>query len=137
VLAAGGRAVFAEPDWDTLIVDYPQPEVPIAYRRFITEQVVRNARIGRQLPRLAEAAGLAVDRVLPVTATFLEAEKADAILGFHRVTQRAVAAGYLSEEDGRDWLTYLASAPFFASATLFVVITHRPATMPVIPGYTA
>ena len=58
VLASGGRAVFAEPDWDTLIIDYPDPAVPVAYRRFITEQVVRNARIGRQLPRLAEAAGL-------------------------------------------------------------------------------
>jgi ubiquinone/menaquinone biosynthesis C-methylase UbiE len=126
MLTARGRATFAEPDWDTLVIDYPDPAVPAAYRRFITEQVVRNARVGRQLPRLAQAAGLVVERVVPVTATFREADKADKVFGFHRVTQRAVAAGYLSAEVGREWLDYLASAPFFAAASLFVVTASRP-----------
>jgi ubiquinone/menaquinone biosynthesis C-methylase UbiE len=126
VLAPGGRAAFAEPDWDTLVVDYPRPGVPVAYRQFITDRAVRNARIGRQLPRLAEAAGLVVDEVVPVTATFRDADEADKIFGFQRVTSRAVEAGYLSAEEGEEWLTCLASAVFFASATLFVVIARRP-----------
>ena len=61
-----------------------------------------------------------------MTAAFREADKADKIFGFHRVTDRAVAAGYLPAAVGQEWLAYLASAPFFASATLFVVVAGRP-----------
>jgi ubiquinone/menaquinone biosynthesis C-methylase UbiE len=125
VLGPSGCAVFAEPDWDTLVVDFPRPEVAVAYRRFITDRVVRNSRIGRQLPRLAETAGLRVTRVVPVTAVFRDAGEADKILGFHRVTERAVAADYLAAADADEWLAHLASAPFFASATLFVVAARR------------
>jgi hypothetical protein len=39
----------------------------------------------------------------------------------HRVTGRAVTAGYLTAESGRHWLSYLADQPFFASATLYIV----------------
>jgi ubiquinone/menaquinone biosynthesis C-methylase UbiE len=126
VLRPGGCAVFAEPDWDTLVIDFPRPAVAVAYRRFVTDRVVRNSRIGRQLPRLAEAAGLIVTRIVPVTAVFRDAREADQILGFHRVTGRAVEAGYLSAADAKEWLAHLVSAPFFASATLFVVaVRHR------------
>jgi ubiquinone/menaquinone biosynthesis C-methylase UbiE len=125
VLRPGGRAVFAEPDWDTLVIDFPRPSVAVAYRRFITDRVVRNSRLGRQLPRLADAAGLTVTRIVPITAVFRDANEADTILGFHRVTERAVAAEYLSGSDAKDWLSHLRSAPFFASATLFVVVARR------------
>jgi ubiquinone/menaquinone biosynthesis C-methylase UbiE len=124
-LRPGGSAVFAEPDWDTLVIDFPRPTVASEYRRFITDRVVRNSRIGRQLPRLAEAAGLIVTRIVPVTAVFRDANEADKILGFHRVTERAVAADYLAAADAEEWLAYLASAPFLASATLFVVVARR------------
>lgn len=125
VLAHGGCAVFAEPDWDTLAIDFPRPEVAVAYRRFMTDHVVRNARIGRALPRLAEPVGLAVTRIVPVTAVFRDANEADKILGFHRVTQRAVAAEYLTAADADEWLAHLASAPFFTSVTLFVAVARR------------
>ncbi len=125
VLSPGGLAIFAEPDWDTLVIDFPRPAVAVAYRRFITDRVVRNSRIGRQLPRLADAAGLIVTRIVPVTAVFRDAHEADKILGFHRVTDRAVAAEYLTAADAEEWLAHLASPPFFASATLFVVVARR------------
>jgi ubiquinone/menaquinone biosynthesis C-methylase UbiE len=126
VLAPEGRAVFAEPDWDTLVIDFPRPDVAGAYRRFVTDRVVRNSRIGRQLPRLAEAVGLTVTRIVPVTAVFRDANEADKVLGFHRVTRRAVAAGFLTPAEAEEWLGHLASAPFFAAATLFVVVArHR------------
>jgi ubiquinone/menaquinone biosynthesis C-methylase UbiE len=108
VLRPGGSAVFAEPDWDTLVIDFPRPTVASAYRRFITDRVVRNSRIGRQLPRLAEAARLIVTRIVPVTAVFSDANEADKILGFHRVTERAVTADYLAAADAEEWLAYLA-----------------------------
>jgi ubiquinone/menaquinone biosynthesis C-methylase UbiE len=126
VLIRDGHAVFAEPDWDTLVIDFPRPDIPAAYRRFITDRVVRNARIGRQLPRLAEEAGLVVTRVVPVTAVFREAGEADKLFGLRRVTDRAVAAGYMYTAEAEEWLAHLASAAFFASATLFVVRARRP-----------
>lgn len=122
VLRRRGRAVFAEPDYDTLVIDYPDTRVPQAFRSFVTERVVRNATIGRQLPRLAAQAGFSSVRTIPVTSNFSDAGAADQVLGLKRVTNRAVAAGYLREETGTEWLDYLAAAPFFASITLFVAI---------------
>jgi ubiquinone/menaquinone biosynthesis C-methylase UbiE len=122
VIRPGGRAVFTEPDWDTLILDYPAPEVPGSYRRFIVDQVVRNARIGRRLPRLAEEAGFTAVRVIPLTMVFRDATQADQVLGLHRVTQRAVAAGYLDAATASGWLGYLGQEAFFASMTLFMTV---------------
>ena len=36
VLRDGGTAVFAEPDWDTLVIDYPDLATARAYTRYIT-----------------------------------------------------------------------------------------------------
>lgn len=121
LLRSGGRAVFAEPDYDTLVIDYPDNRVPQAFRSFVTDRVIRNATIGRQLSRLATGNGFASVAVTPSTTVFTEATVADELLGTGRVTRRAVAAGYLDERTAEDWLDYLAAAPFFASMTIFVV----------------
>ena len=120
VLRDGGTAVFAEPDWDTLVIDYPDLAAARAYTRFITDRVIRNPVIGRQLPRLAAEAGFRVQRVIPVTAVYRDVREADQVLGLKRVTGRAVQAGYLTQEAAEEWLGYLAAQPFFASATLFI-----------------
>lgn len=122
VLRAGGTAVFAEPDWDTLVIDYPDLAVARAYTRFVSDRVVRNGCVGRQLPALARQAGLHVQNVIPVTTVSRDAQAADKILGLRRVTERAAAAGYLSPEQAAAWLRHLASGPFFASMTLFLVV---------------
>jgi hypothetical protein len=109
-----------------LTVDYLDLSVVRSYTRFVTDQVVRNGFIGRQLPRLATAAGFTIERVVPITAVFRDAATADKTLGFHRVTERAVAAGYLTDRAARLWLNHLATQPFFASATLFVVVATKP-----------
>ena len=124
VLRTTGRAVFAEPDWDTLVVDHADLEVPRAYRRFVVDRVVRNSCIGRRLPGLAEEAGLSVTRVIPVTAAFRDAAAADKIFGFRRVTERAVTAQYLQRDAADEWLEQLATRPFFASVTLFIVVAE-------------
>jgi ubiquinone/menaquinone biosynthesis C-methylase UbiE len=121
ILRDGGSAAFAEPDWDTLIIDYPDLKVARAYTRYITDHVVRNAAIGRQLPRLAASTGFRVDKVIPLTAVSRDAGEADKVLGMQRVTARAVRAGYLTQDTAEEWLTYLATQPFFASTTLYVV----------------
>ncbi|GAA1704482.1 methyltransferase domain-containing protein [Streptomyces yatensis] len=124
VLRPGGRLVMGEPDWDTLAVDHPHPSLSRAYTRHITEQVVRNAAIGRQLARLATDAGFRVPEVIPVTQVFRDVRAADRVFGFERTTRRAVEAGYLSEYQAAVWLHHLAHRPFFASATLYVVVAE-------------
>ena len=128
VLRPSGRAVFSEPDWDTLIVDYPDLEVPRAYRQFIVDAVVRNACIGHQLPGLLPRAGFTVREVIPFTTVFQDAAAADKVFGFHRVTERAVQANYLDRNTADDWLESLATRPFFASAALFIVVAEPQAS---------
>lgn len=125
VLRPRGIAGFAEPDWDTLVVDYPDPAIPIAYRQFITDRVVRNSRIGRQVPALCEGNGLVANRVIPITAVFRDVTQADRIFGFQRVTHRAVAAEYLTVKQGESWIHHLRTARLFASVTLFVTFAER------------
>jgi ubiquinone/menaquinone biosynthesis C-methylase UbiE len=121
VVRTGGSAVFAEPDWDTLIIDYPDLAVPRAYTRFVAERVIRNSCIGRQLAGLAARAGFEVGKVIPITMVSRDVQAADKVLGLSRVTSRAVAAGYLTEETAGQWLDRLAGQPFFGSLTLFIV----------------
>ena len=121
ILRADGTAVFAEPDWDTLVIDYPDLATARAYTRYIADHVVRNAALGRQLARLAEQAGLRVRKVIPITAVFRDVRAADQVLGIQRVTSRAVDARYLTQDSACRWLTYLATQSFFASATLYIV----------------
>ena len=127
VLCPGGTAAFAEPDWDTLVIDFPEPDTPAAYRRFIVDRVVRNPRVGREIPALCERNGLRVARVLPVTAIFRDVFEADQVLGLQRVTHRAIDARYLSAQAGAAWLTHLTTQPLFASVTLFVTLAESPA----------
>ncbi|WP_083835614.1 methyltransferase domain-containing protein [Paenibacillus dendritiformis] len=103
VLRPGGRIVLAEPDWDTLIIDYPDLLVARAYTRFVTDIVVQNACIGRQLAGMAKRSGFDVAKVIPVTTVFEDVSEADKIFGIYRVTERAVAAGYMEADVARMW----------------------------------
>jgi ubiquinone/menaquinone biosynthesis C-methylase UbiE len=124
VLRPGGVAGFAEPDWETFVVDCPEPSVAAAYRSFITDEVVRNPRIGRQLPALCESTGLRAIRVVPITAVFRDLAEADQLFGFGRVSRRAVAAGYLTDDEASALLDHLSSEPLFASVTLFLTLAQ-------------
>jgi hypothetical protein len=68
------------------------------------------------------AAGFTVTGIVPITTVFRDVESADKVLGLQRVTERAVEAGYLTSESAARWLTYLAERPFFASATLYLLV---------------
>ncbi|MBD0740419.1 methyltransferase domain-containing protein [Streptomyces sp. CBMA29] len=124
VLRPGGRLVLGEPDWDTLTVDHPDEELSRAYTRYVTDEVIRNARIGRQLPRLAAEAGFTVPTVVPVTPAFRDVGAADKVLGLERTTRRALAAGYFTVGGARRWLDHLASGPFLAAVTFYIVVAQ-------------
>lgn len=126
VLRPGGRLVMGEPDWDALAIDYPDTEVSRAYTRHVTDRVVRNGVIGRQLARLALESGFSVPTVVPITSVFRDVRAADEILGLERTTERAVAAGYLSAQTAREWLAHIAEESFFASVTLYIVVAEVP-----------
>lgn len=125
VLKIGGRAVFAEPDWRTLIIDHPQTHLSDAFTRYVIDHQVRNARIGGQLSRLTCLAGLTVETVLPITSVYDDPTAADQVFGFKRVTNRAIRAGLISDGEGRHFLEGLAAKPFFASVTLFMVVARK------------
>jgi ubiquinone/menaquinone biosynthesis C-methylase UbiE len=122
VLRDGGTAVFVEPDWDTLVIDYPDLATARAYTRYVTDHSIRNATIGRRLPSLAREAGFRSGTVIPATAVFSDVRRADQVLGLKRVTGRAVEAGYLTADAASQWLDHLSSQPFFGSASLFIVV---------------
>ncbi|MFI0906064.1 methyltransferase domain-containing protein [Streptomyces sioyaensis] len=124
VLRPAGRIVMGEPDWGTLTVDHPDSDLSRAYTRYVTDKVIRNARIGMQLPRLAAEAGFTVPTVIPVTPVFRDVHAADKILGLERTTQRALAAGYLTEDAARSWLEHLVSGPFLATVTFYIVVAE-------------
>lgn len=115
---------MGEPDWDTLTIDHPDIDLSRSYTRYVTDKVIRNARIGRQLPRLAAEAGFAVPTVLAVTPVFREVRAADRILGLERTTQRAVTSGYFAEEAARRRLDHLAGGTFLAAMTFYIVVAE-------------
>lgn len=126
VLRPGGLACVAEPDWDTLVVDPGDVATNRAFNGFVCAEMVRNATVGRQLPRLAEQAGLEVCDVIAATPLFRDFALADRILGLSRNTERAVRAGRLNREAGRQWLTELAAGPFLATSMVFIAVLRRP-----------
>jgi hypothetical protein len=115
---------MGEPDWDNLTIDHPDSDLSRAYTQYVTDKVIRNPRIGRQLTRLAAGAGFTVLTVIPVTPAFRHAQAADKILGLERTTQRATAAGYFTEGTARRRLDHLAGGPFLAAMTFYVVVAE-------------
>ncbi|MFJ4654168.1 methyltransferase domain-containing protein [Nocardia sp. NPDC088792] len=125
ILRPHATAVFAEPDWETLVIDHHDRELARSYTHFVADVVIRNGGIGRQLPALALRSGFDIRDVLPITTVFRDARTADRVLGFERVCARAVDAGYLARAAADNWLRGLTTEPFFASVTLFIVTVTR------------
>jgi ubiquinone/menaquinone biosynthesis C-methylase UbiE len=124
VLRPGGLLGMAEPDWDTLAVDHPDVGLSRRFSRFVAGRV-RNATVGRQLPRLAATAGLTVRRVEAVAVVLRDALLADQILGLRRNVARAVEAGALDADAADAWLHRLGAGEFLAGLTLYVVTAGR------------
>ncbi|GAA1028640.1 MULTISPECIES: methyltransferase domain-containing protein [Amycolatopsis] len=127
VLRPGGLACVAEPDWDSLVVDPGELSTNRAFNRFVCSTMVRNATVGRSLPRLALGAGFEVLDVSVATPVFRDFEAADKILGLSRNTERAVRAGHLDRAAGEQWLAALASGPFLAASMVFIGVFAKPA----------
>lgn len=123
-LHTDGMVVCVEPDWATLVIDHPDVTFSNAYTQHVIAQVIRNATIGRALPRLLDAAGFSVDTIYPVTAHWTDAVEADKVLGFRDVCTHAVADGFLPATGTQRWIDGLMTGPFFGSLSLFIVAAH-------------
>ncbi|GAS89077.1 methyltransferase domain-containing protein [Mycolicibacterium brisbanense] len=119
-----GRIVCVEPDWATLVIDHHDVTFSNCYTQHVVAQVIRNATIGRALPRLLDEAGFSVDAIYPVTAHWTDAVEADRVLGFRDVCNHAVAEGFLPAARTRRWLDGLMEGQFFGSVSLFIVSAH-------------
>jgi ubiquinone/menaquinone biosynthesis C-methylase UbiE len=126
VLRPGGLLGMAEPDWDTLAVADADVETSRRFARFVAEHQVRNATLGRQLPRLAVQAGFALRSVDPIAVCFRDFDTADLILGLRRNSARAIEAGALAENDVQPWLDRLYATPFVAGFTFYLVTAQAP-----------
>jgi ubiquinone/menaquinone biosynthesis C-methylase UbiE len=129
VLRPGGLACVAEPDWDTLVVDPGDVETTRAFNRFVCSTMVRNATVGRQLPGLAERAGLRVLAVRPTAPVFRDFALADKILGLSRNAERAVRAGQLDRDAADRWIAGMREGPFLATSLLFTIVAQAPTSL--------
>jgi ubiquinone/menaquinone biosynthesis C-methylase UbiE len=120
-LHRGGLLGMAEPDWDTLTVAGPDVTTSRRFTRFVAENQVLNATIGRMLPRLAVEAGFSLRSVEAIAVCFDDFATADLILGLRRNSARAIQAGQLTEKDLGPWLDRLQETPFLAGFTFYLV----------------
>lgn len=123
-LHSDGLIVCVEPDWATLVIDHPDVAFSDSYTQHVVAQVIRNATIGRALPRMLGEAGFSVDAIVPVTAHWTDAVEADQVLGFRDVCKHAVANGILPAASTQNWIDDLMVGPFFSSLSLFIVAAH-------------
>jgi ubiquinone/menaquinone biosynthesis C-methylase UbiE len=120
VLRPGGVLGMAEPDWDSLVVAEENLTISRLFSRFVAGRV-RNATVGRELVRLSTGAGFQVRSVDAIPIVFRDFETADQILGLRRNSARAVQADVLAEADVQAWLQRLATRPFLAGFTFYLV----------------
>lgn len=123
-LNSEGRIVCVEPDWATLVIDHHDIAFSNSYTRHVVAQVIRNATIGRALPRLLDEAGFSVEAIHPVTAHWTDAVEGDKVLGFRDVCKHAVTDGIFPATRTQNWIDGLISGPFFGSLSLFIVSAH-------------
>jgi ubiquinone/menaquinone biosynthesis C-methylase UbiE len=124
VLRVGGRLGLAEPDWDTLAIDDVDLETSRTFARYVCDKT-RHGTVGRQLTRLAAAAGFTIVALEAHCVVFRDFANADRLLGLERNAVRAVRAGQLSETAAIGWLQRLAIGEFLASFTFFTLVLLR------------
>jgi SAM-dependent methyltransferase len=101
-LRAGGRAVVAEPDWGTLVIDAPDPDAARAVAAAAATRF-RSPYAGRSLRRLLLGAGLADVEVAARTLVITDPADAEALFGLADAARRAVDDGALTAERAAAW----------------------------------
>lgn len=130
VARPGARIVVIEPDWETLVVDVADRVTTRKIANFICDRMVRHGWIGRQLPNLFRACGLAEIGVAAGAVPLTNFTLADRLWGLRRNAQRAQNAGVVSTSEAAAWIESLEQASqsnrFFGAVTGFAVCGRKP-----------
>lgn len=125
LLKPGGRAVFSEPDWHTLVID-TDLDAAEAFRQYVTNRVIPNAAVGRQLASISRESGLVVDHVEAFTAVHTAPHEADSIFGLQRVSERALDDGAMAPQAVADIKHVATAADCVVSVTVFLTVASKP-----------
>ncbi len=124
VCRPGGRVVVSEPDWGTLTIDLPDGALTGRVLQALCAGV-RQAWIGRQLPRYFRQAGLMEIAVEPAVLVLESIAQAEHLLGLRTRALEAFQDGRLTAADVAAWIAALERAEkagsSFTSLTGFTV----------------
>jgi SAM-dependent methyltransferase len=107
VTRPGGRVVVSDTDYDTLVVEAPDPWLT---RRIVGHHADRMecGRVGRRLPGLLGDAGLEAIAVTPYAAVATEYD--EEVLKLRDKAERAAKAGVIDHADAGRWVESLVEA---------------------------
>lgn len=130
VVRPGGRVVVSEPDFDTFVIDHPDPALT---RRLLTVFATTGARsggLGRHLYALFREHAFRDIRVEAAPVLLTDLTLAQDIMWISPTLERAQATGNISESEARGWLADLEAANwagrFFAAGFGFTVGGRTP-----------
>jgi ubiquinone/menaquinone biosynthesis C-methylase UbiE len=129
VTRPGGRVVVGDTDWETVLIDAPDPPLTRTILNFVCDSH-RNAWMGRQLYARFVAAGLADVRVRADTLLFTEYAAADLTVALETRVKQAQEADVITAAQAESWLAAVRAkadaGQFFGSLTLFTVAGIKP-----------
>jgi ubiquinone/menaquinone biosynthesis C-methylase UbiE len=128
VARSGARLVTIDPDFETAIVDAPDPVLTRTLLNLNCDSY-RNGRIGRHMRALFTEAGLVDVAVEPLTVVLEDYALANQILALEGTVTRAQEAALVTAAEGERWLAALqdasAAGRFFGSLTAFIVAGRK------------
>jgi hypothetical protein len=128
VARSGARLVTIDPDFETAIVDAPDPALTRTLLNLNCDSY-RNGQIGRHMRALFMEAGLVHVAIEPLTVLLEDYAFANQVLALEGTVTRAQEARLVSAADGERWLAALQAASaagrFFGSITAFIVVGQK------------
>ncbi|UFP93175.1 class I SAM-dependent methyltransferase [Gloeobacter morelensis] len=129
VVAAGGRVVAMEPDWETFIVDSDDRALTRTMLNYWCDGFT-SGWVGRYLSAYFAAAGLVDIQISPETLVIRKLELADKVFDLYTTARRVQEAGRLDSQQAQGWLARLEQldrdGQFFCAFTGFVVSGTKP-----------
>lgn len=130
VLKPGGRLVSIDPDWETMVFDFPDKELTREVCRAICDRV-KNGWAGHQSPGLYADAGLQDVASVPVTSILSDMNLARTVLEMDRALDECLEVGSLSTKHVENWNRMMATmhdkGRFFGAMTGFITLGRKSA----------
>ena len=129
VLKPQGILLAYDNDWGTFSITSQDKQVTRILENAWCDSFA-NSWIGRELRRYFGDAGLVDIGIHPSVSLISDFDTADQVYNLKQTTQRALAAGYISEIDASTWLAELRartqSGSFVAALTAYTVVGRKP-----------